>query len=306
MGQHFSCFYSCEDVAAGLPDHELELATRNGCYEDEGWRFRKDGSRFWARVSISALRDVTGKLVGFGKVTRDLTEGVLPNEQFRLAIEATPTGMMMINQAGEIVLVNSQLERLFGYARQELIGKPAITLVPKLPPAFLDAVILRAGLDLHGLRKDGSEVPIEVGLNPLHSSEGDFLLSSVVDISERKRAEREREALLGQFKELNTELERRVQTRTVDLSTALQEREVLLQEVHHRVKNNLQVVASLINLHARGAKNDDIAAAYASIQRRVDALSVVHRNHFAELEENRGVALKPLISELATNLRATA
>jgi len=194
IGQHFSCFYSRDDVAAGLPDYELELATRNGCYEDEGWRFRKDGARFWARVSISALHDETGKLVGFGKVTRDLTQGVLPNEQFRLAIEATPTGMMMINQAGEIVLVNKQLERLFGYPRQELIGKPAVALVPELPPAFLDeprAVILGAGLDLHGLRKDSTEVPIEVGLNPLHTTEGEFLLSSVVDISERKRAERE-------------------------------------------------------------------------------------------------------------------
>ncbi|HYN45849.1 MAG TPA: sensor histidine kinase [Allosphingosinicella sp.] len=80
----------------------------------------------------------------------------------------------------------------------------------------------------------------------------------------------------------------------------------LVREVHHRVKNNLQVVSSLLNLHARGAAHEEAAAAYASIQRRVDALAVVHRNHYAELEENRGVALKPLISELASNLRATA
>jgi two-component sensor histidine kinase len=72
------------------------------------------------------------------------------------------------------------------------------------------------------------------------------------------------------------------------------------------VKNNLQVVASLLNLHSRGSRNEEVAAAYASIQRRVDALAVVHRNHFAELEESKGVALKPLISELAANLRATA
>ena len=72
------------------------------------------------------------------------------------------------------------------------------------------------------------------------------------------------------------------------------------------MKNNLQVVASLLNIHSRGSPNEEVAAAYASIQRRVDALAVVHRNHFAELEENRGVALKPLISELAANLRATA
>ena len=100
-------------------------------------------------------------------------------------------------------------------------------------------------------------------------------------------------------------------TRTVarhecDLEAAVERQRKLVREVHHRVKNNLQVVASLLNLHARGSPNEQVAAAYASIQRRVDALAVVHRNHYAELEENRGVALRSLISELASNLRATA
>lgn len=100
-------------------------------------------------------------------------------------------------------------------------------------------------------------------------------------------------------------------TRTVarheaELEAAVERQTRLVREVHHRVKNNLQVVASLLNLHSRGSRSEDVAAAYASIQRRVDALAVVHRNHYAELEENRGVALKPLISELAANLRATA
>jgi two-component sensor histidine kinase len=91
-----------------------------------------------------------------------------------------------------------------------------------------------------------------------------------------------------------------------ELEAAVERQTRLVREVHHRVKNNLQVVASLLNLHSRGSPSPDAAAAYASIQRRVDALAVVHRNHYAELEENRGVALKPLISELAANLRATA
>ena len=91
-----------------------------------------------------------------------------------------------------------------------------------------------------------------------------------------------------------------------ELEAAVVRQTRLVREVHHRVKNNLQVVASLLNLHSRGSANELVAAAYASIQRRVDALAVVHRNHYAELEENRGVALKPLVSELAANLRATA
>ncbi|MDT9598063.1 sensor histidine kinase [Sphingosinicella rhizophila] len=91
-----------------------------------------------------------------------------------------------------------------------------------------------------------------------------------------------------------------------ELEAAIERQSRLVREVHHRVKNNLQVVASLLNLHSRGSSNEEVAAAYASIQRRVDALAVVHRNHYAELEENRGVALKALISELGANLRATA
>ena len=91
-----------------------------------------------------------------------------------------------------------------------------------------------------------------------------------------------------------------------ELEEGLARQTKLTREVHHRVKNNLQVVASLLNLHARGAPSADAADAYASIQRRVDALAVVHRNHFAEMEENRGVALRPLIGELTANLRGNA
>lgn len=109
--------------------------------------------------------------------------------------------------------------------------------------------------------------------------------------------------------ELGTAFSRVTQTvaqHEAELEAAVQRQTRLVREVHHRVKNNLQVVASLLNLHSRGCKNEDVAAAYASIQRRVDALSVVHRNHYAELEENRGVSLRSLISELGANLRATA
>jgi two-component sensor histidine kinase len=111
---------------------------------------------------------------------------------------------------------------------------------------------------------------------------------------------------IGALGEAFDQVVRTVSRHESDLEDAVERQKKLVREVHHRVKNNLQVVASLLNIHSRGSRNDEVAAAYASIQRRVDALAVVHRNHYAELEENRGVALKPLISELAANLRATA
>ncbi len=111
---------------------------------------------------------------------------------------------------------------------------------------------------------------------------------------------------IGELGEAFDTMTRTVARHEAELEAAVERQKRLVREVHHRVKNNLQVVASLLNLHSRGAASDDAAAAYASIQRRVDALAVVHRNHYAELEETRGVALRPLVSELAANLRATA
>src|SRR5688572_11475409 len=81
IGRHFSVFYPESDVLAGKCDMELEVASRDGRFEDEGWRVRKDGSRFWANVIITALRDTTGVLLGFGKVTRDLTERMRAEEE---------------------------------------------------------------------------------------------------------------------------------------------------------------------------------------------------------------------------------
>jgi two-component sensor histidine kinase len=98
----------------------------------------------------------------------------------------------------------------------------------------------------------------------------------------------------------------RVEASEREMTGALDGQRRLVREVHHRVKNNLQVVASLLNIHGRSAESPDARAAYAGIGRRVGALSIVHRNHFAEMEENRGIALRPLLSELAAELRAGA
>lgn len=212
----------------------------------------------------------------------ELTEG-----QFRLAIEAAPTGMMMIDREGRIVLVNEELERLFGYARGELIGKSVEMLVPAalrgrhagLRQEFSEEPKTRAmgaGRDLYGLRSDGSEVPVEIGLNPLQMGGADFVLSSVVDISERKRAQLERERLVGQLKSLNAELEQRVEARTADLTAVLHEREVLLQEVHHRVKNNLYVITSLMEMQARTLREGESRRSLQECEGRVHAIALIH------------------------------
>lgn len=110
---------------------------------------------------------------------------------------------------------------------------------------------------------------------------------------------------LRQFGETFRHITEMISRHEAELAAGLARQTRLTREVHHRVKNNLQVVASLINLHARGQTQPDVVRAYASIQRRVDALAVVHRNHYAELEENRGVSMRSLVGELAQNIRAS-
>jgi PAS domain S-box-containing protein len=142
-------------------------------------------------------RDAEGRAIRMLGVTFDITERKHADEQFRLAIEAAPTGMLLMNLKGSIVLVNAQVEKLFGYPRSELLGQPIEMLVPErfrgnIPDfrnGLFDAPTAHAG-DLYGLRKDGSEVPIEIGLNPLRTSAGEFVLSSIVDVSQRMEIDR--------------------------------------------------------------------------------------------------------------------
>ncbi len=140
-------------------------------------------------------------------------------------------------------------------------------------------------------------------LRRLRTSVGAYQPGEVIDI---KRLGEMPAAEIRELGDTFREISRTVKAHEADLAEGLVRQTKLTREVHHRVKNNLQVIASLINFHARGAKSEEASEAYASIQRRVDALAVVHRHHYAELEENRGLDLRSVIGELAANIRATA
>lgn len=158
------------------------------------------------------------------RLETELARDLAAHWHFRAAIEASPTGMLVVDARATIVLVNAQIEQLFGFSRAELVGQRIEVLVPERfrashPQRIMDylqdphARPMGAGRDLYGMRKNGQEVPIEIGLNPMHTPEGAFVLCSVVDISAHKAAERE----LRQHRE---RLEEFVRARTIELEVA--------------------------------------------------------------------------------------
>ena len=206
IGESFSRFYPPEDIALGKPAWELKKAAREGRTEIEAWRVRKDGTRFWADVVITAVHDAEGKLLGFGKVTRELTERYQAEQALRESetrfwalLEAALDPIVIVDETGVIMMANAQAENLLQYGREELIGSPVGMLVPELLQDEDGG--LRAGLfttpggmvrgpkrDLVALRQDGHDLPVEVRLGPL-PGEGQLISVSIRDMSARRAVE---------------------------------------------------------------------------------------------------------------------
>lgn len=211
VGSHFSRFYPAEDVAAGKPARELEEALAEGRVEDEGWRLRKDGSRFWASVTITPLYDASGELTGFGKVTRDLTERRAAEErlrtseeQFRVLIERVEEyAIYLLDPHGRIKSWNSGAEKIKQFSAEEIVGKnfacfyTAEDMAAGRPQKNLDDAARLGHIRDQGLRvrKDGTTFHADVVITALRDKTGKIRGFSKVtrDMSDQVRA-RELEA----------------------------------------------------------------------------------------------------------------
>jgi len=206
IGNHFSLFYTPEDLATSLPARALQTAITEGKFEDEGWRVRKDGSRFWASVVIDPIRDDEGVLIGFVKVTRDITERKqvadalhASEEQFRLLVQGvTDYAIYMLSPEGNISSWNLGAERIKGYKKEEVIGTHFSRFyVPedaaaKLPANALNTAFATGRFESEGLRirKDGSRFWAHVVIDPIKNELGTLIGYAKVtrDITERRDA----------------------------------------------------------------------------------------------------------------------
>ncbi|HEY6896748.1 MAG TPA: PAS domain S-box protein [Rhodocyclaceae bacterium] len=232
---------------------------------------RRDGSEFPVEIGLNPINTELGPMVLAAIV--DITERKRQEERFRRVVEYAPSAMVMADSGGRIVLANAQAELMFGYERGALPGLPVEALVPgRFRPhhpghrrefgAAPQARPMGVGRDLFACRRDGSEFPVEIGLNPIDTEEGPMVLAAIVDITERRRVRQH-------------------------LENTLQEKTVLLNEVHHRVKNNLQVISSLLNLQARHVSDPQVRAILNESQNRVKSIALTHQLLYERKEFSR-------------------
>jgi PAS domain S-box-containing protein len=208
IGQHFSIFYTPEDRAAGVPERVLKAVRRDGRYEAESWRVRKNGQRFWANVVMDAVRDDRGEIVGFAKITRDFTErrkaeqALVESERMaRGIINTALDAFVQWDQAGIVCEWNTQAEAVFGWKREEAIGKPITELlIPADGRAAFQAefdrflaggrtALLGHRFQMEAIRRDGARVTVELAATSLSRGEGFAFNGFVRDLTDKIVAE---------------------------------------------------------------------------------------------------------------------
>ena len=243
IGRNFSVFHTADDLAEGQPAEELRVAARTGRHEDEGWRVRKDGSRFWADVVTTRILDETGKLIGFGKITRDLSERRNAELRYRILVESVMDyAIFSMDATGRITSWNVGAQRIKGYSADEIVGKHfSAFYTPEdraggMPERVLETATREGHFEGEGwrVRKDGSRFWANVVVTALRDAEG-----RLTGFSKVTKDNTERKALLDEINRHAQELELRVRER--EESNA--ELEAFAYSVSHDLRAPLRAIA---------------------------------------------------------------
>ncbi len=207
IGQSFTLFYTEEDRKAGRPELNLATAREVGRVEDEGWRVRKDGSKFWASCVIDAVKDETGKLIGYAKITRDISERedarrnlTESNDDYRRLVDAViDYAIFQLDPSGIVTTWNPGAQRIKGYEPHEIIGRHFSTFYTQwdreagVPQRALETAMREGRYEAEGLRvrRDGSEFWALVVIDPIRDGQGKIIGFAKVtrDVTERRKAE---------------------------------------------------------------------------------------------------------------------
>ncbi len=213
VGRHFAIFYPADAVKAGKPEQDLARARDQGKVEEEAWRLRKDGSEFLAHVSITALRDESGALRGYGKVIRDVTSERAAERAYKASashlrsiLSTVPDAMIVIDEQGVILSFSAAAERLFGYAEADVRGSNVSLLMPSPDRERHDDYLLRylstgerkiigIGRVVIGARRDGSTFPMELSVGEAIGETQRVFTGFIRDLTERRETEERLEDL---------------------------------------------------------------------------------------------------------------
>lgn len=317
IGKHFSTFYTREDLEDGKPERELRIAVATGKYEEEGWRVRKNGSVFWANIVITALRNEQNKLIGFSKVTRDLTERRNNEENLRqseeryraLVEQVIDYGIFLMDEKGRIVSWNEGARRINGYTAQEIIGKyfsifyPEEDVINGKPPHELAVASKEGKYEEEGwrIRKDGSRFWASVLITAVYNNDGSLIGFSKVtrDLTERKESERALRDAYERYRALTVEL----QATNKELTYANGELEQFTSIVSHDLQEPIRSIKSflqLIQVKINEGETTDLASYIDKSISAADRMRELIRNllHYSQLSKGELVVEQVNVNEL--------